>query len=62
MENFGCFLTGFLLSNIIYASQQDCLSWVAQVRKEAFADIHEPSRQVKGLARSQPEYRITFRE
>ena len=67
------FLTGFLLSNIIYASQQDWLSWVAQVRKEAlaqgisaatfdeaFADIHEPSRQVKGLARSQPEHRITY--
>ncbi|MGQ3890757.1 lytic murein transglycosylase [Legionella sp. CNM-4043-24] len=27
---------------------------------EAFADIHEPSRQVKGLARSQPEHRLTF--
>lgn len=27
---------------------------------EAFAGIHEPSRQVKGLARSQPEHRLTF--
>jgi len=47
--------------------------WVAGVRTEAmdqgispalferaFSDIHEPSRQVKGLARSQPEHRLTF--
>jgi len=47
--------------------------WVADVRQEAltegispqvfdaaFADIHEPSRQVKGLARSQPEHRLTY--
>jgi len=47
--------------------------WVNGVRQEAlsqgvsptlfdqaFADIREPSRQVKGLARSQPEHRLTF--
>ncbi|MDP1604943.1 MAG: lytic murein transglycosylase [Legionella sp.] len=47
--------------------------WVAGVREEAvtqgispalfdkaFSDIHEPSRQVKGLARSQPEHRLTY--
>ncbi|WP_131782019.1 lytic murein transglycosylase [Legionella gresilensis] len=47
--------------------------WVASVRQEAinqgisaelfdeaFADIREPSRQVKSLARSQPEHRLTF--
>lgn len=27
---------------------------------EAFADIHEPSRQVKNLSRSQPEHRLTY--
>lgn len=47
--------------------------WIQGVRQEAlskgispelfdqaFADIREPSRQVKGLARSQPEHRLTF--
>ncbi len=54
-------------------AQQSWKSWVAEVRQEAlnqgissqvfdtaFADIHEPSRQVKGLARSQPEHRLTY--
>ena len=62
------------ISNIAYAEQmQNWASWVAEVRKEAlaqgisadvfdaaFADVHEPSRQVKGLARSQPEHRLTY--
>jgi membrane-bound lytic murein transglycosylase B len=65
------FLTIF--SGVSHAVQQDWASWVAQVRKEAlaqgispatfdaaFADVHEPSRQVKGLSRSQPEHRITY--
>lgn len=64
----------FLSHNVI-ASQQNWTSWVADVRKEAleqgispsvfdaaFADIHEPSRQVKGLARSQPEHRLTYQK
>ena len=64
---------GVLLSSIVFAVQQNWTSWVADVRKEAldqgiseavfdaaFADIHEPSRQVKGLARSQPEHRLTY--
>lgn len=55
------------------SAQQPWSTWVAQVRTEAlkqgiseslfdeaFADIHEPSRQVKGLARSQPEHRLTY--
>lgn len=55
------------------AQQQSWSNWVAQVRTEAlkqgiseslfdqaFADIHEPSRQVKGLAHSQPEHRLTY--
>ena len=58
---------------IFAAQQQNWNSWVASVRAEAlaqgvsphvfdeaFADIHEPSRQVKGLAHSQPEHRLTY--
>lgn len=61
------------LSSIVFAEQQNWSTWVAGVRAEAlsegispsvfdeaFADIHEPSRQVKGLARSQPEHRLTY--
>jgi membrane-bound lytic murein transglycosylase B len=65
---------GLVLSSfVIAAPQQSWSSWVADVRQEAlaqgipaslfdeaFADIHEPSRQVKGLARSQPEHRLTY--
>ena len=58
-----------------FATQQPWSAWVADVRKQAlsegvrpsvfdtaFADIHEPSRQVKGLARSQPEHRLTYQK
>lgn len=64
---------GLLLSQLVTAAQESWPSWVAGVRQEAlgqgipaslfdeaFADIHEPSRQVKGLARSQPEHRLTY--
>lgn len=64
---------GLSLSHFAFAVQQNWNSWVTDVRKEAlaqgisasvfdeaFADIHEPSRQVKGLARSQPEHRLTY--
>ncbi|KTD17837.1 lytic murein transglycosylase [Legionella jordanis] len=67
------FVMMVLLPQFVLANQQSWNSWVAEVRKEAleqgisptvfdaaFADIHEPSRQVKGLARSQPEHRLTF--
>lgn len=53
--------------------QQSWTSWVADVRKEAlaegispmifdaaFANIHEPSRKVKSLSRSQPEHRLSY--
>lgn len=66
-------LIGLMLSSFVIAQQQSWNSWVADVRQEAlgqgipaalfdeaFADIHEPSRQVKGLARSQPEHRLTY--
>lgn len=62
-----------VLSPLVVANQQNWKSWVAEVRQQAldqgisanlfdsaFADIHEPSRQVKNLARSQPEHRLTF--
>lgn len=56
-----------------YAATQNWDAWVAQVRQEALADgikptvfdeafqgINEPSRQIKGLARSQPEHRLSY--
>lgn len=66
----------FCLVTHAYAeAQQSWSSWVAGVRKEAlaqgispdvfdtaFANIHEPSRKVKGLARSQPEHRLTYQK
>ena len=68
-----CIWLGLLLSPVLFAEQQSWNSWVADVRKEAlsdgisasvfdtaFANIHEPSRKVKGLARSQPEHRLTY--
>lgn len=61
------------ISGNVFAAQESWKSWVAAVRKEAlsqgvspatfdaaFADIHEPSRKVKGLSRSQPEHRLTY--
>lgn len=61
------------LSQTIFAGQQGWAQWFAQVRvealsqgispkifDEAFAGMHEPSRQVKGLSHSQPEHRLTF--
>ena len=62
-----------LLPMFAFAQQQSWGSWLADVRKEAVADgipvslldaalagLHEPSRKVKGLARSQPEHRLTY--
>ena len=62
------------LSLSVFANQP-WSTWVAEVRKEAladgiraagfdeaFADIKEPSRLVKGLARSQPEHRLTYQK
>ena len=64
---------GLLLSSSAMAIQQNWSAWVAEVRQEAlaqgiaatlfdeaFADIHEPSRQVKSLSHSQPEHRLTY--
>ena len=56
-----------------HAATQSWQNWVGDVRREAidqgispalfdqaFAGVNEPSRQVKGLARSQPEHRLTY--
>jgi membrane-bound lytic murein transglycosylase B len=68
-------LTGLLIgfSSLGFANKLTWSQWVSSVREEAlsqgitasvfdraFADIHEPSKQVKSLARSQPEHRLTF--
>lgn len=60
---------------ILSFASQSWSTFVADVRKEAleqgirpavfdsaFADIHEPSRQVKGLSGSQPEHRLTYQK
>jgi membrane-bound lytic murein transglycosylase B len=62
----------FLMQELAFA-QESWNEWVTEVRKEAlaqgispevfdraFADIHEPSRQIKGFMRSQPEHRLTY--
>jgi membrane-bound lytic murein transglycosylase B len=62
-----------IMPALAVAEQQSWGSWVAEVREQAlregipaplfdkaFTDIHEPSRTVKSLARSQPEHRLTF--
>lgn len=54
-------------------AQQSWSAWLNDVKREAiskgipeplvaeaFANVHEPSRKVKGLARSQPEHRLTY--
>jgi len=64
---------GFFLPPLAVAEQQNWTRWVAQVRQqalaegispqifdEAFADIHEPSQQIKSFAHSQPEHRLSY--
>ena len=74
-QRLSLFFTLLLSSSFhgIWAAEPTWQSWLAEVRQQAlnegipaslfdqaFADIHEPSRQVKGLARSQPEHRLTY--
>ena len=67
------FLGLMWFSSSTFANQQNWHQWIAEVRQEAlsqgippslfdkaFAGMSEPSRQVKGLAHSQPEHRLTF--
>lgn len=63
-----------LASQIVGAANpQSWSKWVTGVREEAlaqgippslfdeaFAGIHEPSRQIRGLSKSQPEHRLTY--
>ena len=62
-----------LLNQAVFAAQQPWNEWVAGVREEAlqqgirpalfddaFAGVNEPSRQIKGLMRSQPEHRLSY--
>ena len=68
-------LAGMFLTSQALAAQQGWTGWVADVRQEAlnqgiraslfdeaFADIHEPSKQVKSLSHSQPEHRLTYQK
>lgn len=61
------------LPNMIYAANSSWDVWLEKVREEAvaqgilartldmaFANLHEPSRKVKGLSHSQPEHRLTY--
>lgn len=67
-----CFVE-LLMASFAVSAQSSWSTWVNQVRQEAlsegvsaqvfdnaFAGIHEPSRQIKGLAKSQPEHRLTY--
>lgn len=71
IKRLSCALFCFLVLGS--ACAQNWSQWLAGVRQEAlsqgipaslfdeaFANIHEPSRQIKGLAHSQPEHRLTF--
>ncbi|MGC1183325.1 lytic murein transglycosylase [Legionella sp.] len=66
-------LTNIILMHSVVFAQQNWNQWVSDVHAEAmrqgispevfdsaFANIHEPSHQIKGLLRSQPEHRLTF--
>ncbi len=65
----------FMLVNPAAQAGQNWNQWVADVRQEAlnqgisehtfdqaFEKIHQPSRRVKGLSRSQPESRLTYKK
>ncbi|TAL60545.1 MAG: lytic murein transglycosylase [Legionella sp.] len=75
MKKWGIALTAiaFTLAYQWAFAQENWKDWVAQVRTEAlaqgispqlfdeaFAGIHEPSRQIKSFMHSQPEHRLTF--
>ena len=67
-------LIGIMMIGAVNASNPaNWQTWISKIREEAiakgitqevfddaFATIHEPSRQVKGLLHSQPEHRLTF--
>jgi membrane-bound lytic murein transglycosylase B len=62
-----------VISASTWAAPSNWTTWLAAVRTEAldqgispevfdaaFSDVHEPSRQIKGLAHSQPEHRLSY--
>ena len=62
-----------LSSSLAFSAQQNWSSWLADVKKEArsqgispdvihdaFANVHEPSRRIKNLSKSQPEQRLSY--
>lgn len=62
-----------LTSSLAFANQTQWSTWLADVKQEAreqgispdviqaaFANVHEPSRRIKNLARSQPESRLSY--
>lgn len=69
------FLIGFWLFSCTTgaAPTQSWSTWIADIRQEAlkqgispeifdraFSNVHEPSRRIKGLLRSQPEHRLSY--
>jgi membrane-bound lytic murein transglycosylase B len=61
------------ISTSLYAAASSWTTWVAHVREEAlaqgiaaetfdaaFRNVHEPSRQIKSFAKSQPEHRLSY--
>jgi len=73
MKKWGLAVIACLLMQQIAFADENWNQWVADVRVEAlkqgitpqvfdsaFAGIHEPSHQIKGLLKSQPEHRLTF--
>lgn len=73
MKKWGLVVLAMLLLNQVVFAEQSWNQWLAGVKEEAlqqgispalfdqaFAGIHEPSRQIKGFMHSQPEHRLTF--
>ncbi|CAM2742591.1 lytic transglycosylase domain-containing protein [Legionella worsleiensis] len=73
MKKWGLTIVAVMLFNQVACANQNWNDWVAGVREEAlqqgiapnvfneaFAGIKEPSHQIKGFMRSQPEHRLTY--
>lgn len=67
------FIILWCVTPLLFAAESSWNQWLMQVRAEAleqgirpavfdaaFAGVHEPSKQIKGLMHSQPEHRLTF--
>lgn len=63
----------WLTSNLAFANSTNWSTWLAEVKQEAreqgisndiiqaaFNNVHEPSRRIKNLAKSQPEHRLSY--